>query len=87
MKRYFGWVMAALAVAALLPLAPIDIAAQAGPAKGGGKGGGKAGDKGKDTLTPSGPPVSSLSWIPLQFTSYQTRLPMSVVQTPSVPVS
>ena len=55
MKRYFGWAMAALAVAALLPLAPVDIAAQAGPAKGGGKGGGKAVDKGKDTLTPTGP--------------------------------
>jgi hypothetical protein len=54
MKRYFGWIVAALAIAALLPLAPVDVAAQA-PAKGGGKAGGKGGEKGKDTLTPTGP--------------------------------
>ena len=57
MKHYLGWAMAALAIAALLPLAPVDVSAQAGPAKGGGKAapGAKGGDKGKDTLTPSGP--------------------------------
>jgi len=52
MKQYFGWMVAALAVAALLPLSPVDVAAQA-PAKGG-KGGGKGAPK-EDTLTPKGP--------------------------------
>jgi len=73
--------MAALAVAVLLPLAPVNIAAQAGPGKSGGKGGD---NKGKDTLTPTGPtprmPDGKVDfngvYAPANFANYGAAFPL-----------
>jgi hypothetical protein len=81
MNRNYGWLVAALAVAALLPLVPLDVAAQVDLAKGAPA---KGGDKAKDDLTPSGPTPRLADgkvdfngvYNPANFSNYGAPLPL-----------
>jgi len=83
MKRNYAWLVAALAVAALLPFVPVEVAAQVDLVKGG-KAPAKGGAKAKDDLTPEGPtprlPDGKVDfngvYSPANFANYGTPMPL-----------